>query len=335
MKKTVRLADIAEKLQVSTVTVSNALSGQKGVSDELRGQIRRTAAEMGYQVRTPGGASTKKTINVGVIISEKYLGEYPSYYWKIYQELSMKASDYHCVILFEVLRHEAEAVRQMPLFTQEQKIEGMIVIGEVGSGYLQFLHEVAAIPMVFLDFMKNEIPVPSVMANNYYGMYKMVNYLIGLGHTKIAYVGTLKASNSIADRYFGYCKALLDHGIPWRADWVIDDRTVEGQVMDIRIPKEMPTAFACNCDLTAGVVINQIRREGCRVPDEISVVGFDNYLYEGLCDVRVTTYEVDIKGMVRGALKMLVAQIDGGRFVPDMQLVSGKVVEKESVRVCG
>ncbi|MFR6349777.1 MAG: LacI family DNA-binding transcriptional regulator [Enterocloster aldenensis] len=334
MKKTVRLADIAEKLQVSTVTVSNALAGQKGVSDELRARIRHTAAEMGYQPREAGaGASgSKRILNVGIIISEKYLGDYPSYYWKIYQELSLKAVDYHCAISFEVLLHENEAAKKLPLFAQEQRMQGLMVLGEVGSEYLKFLHEESGLPLVFLDFVKREIPVPSVMANNYYGMYKMVNYLLDRGHTRIAYVGTILSSNSITDRYYGYCKALVERGIRVRPEWVLDDRTMEGQIGNIRLPDPMPTAFACNCDVTASVVINELERCGYRVPEDISVVGFDNYLYEGLCDVRVTSYEVDLREMVRQALKVFLAQVERSRTVADMQLISGRVIEKDSVK---
>ena len=116
MKKTVRLSDIAEKLQVSTVTVSNALAGQKGVSEELRARIKQVAAEMGYQTRGSSGGNGKKILNIGVIIGEKYLGPYPSYYWKVYQELSLIAGLHSCVILFEVLRHEREDALQLPLF---------------------------------------------------------------------------------------------------------------------------------------------------------------------------------------------------------------------------
>ncbi len=332
MKKNVRLADIAEKLQVSVVTVSNALSGQKGVSEELRLKIRQVAAEMGYQARGTGETSGKKVLNVGVIISEKYLGDYPSYYWKVYQELSLIAGIHNCVILFEVLRHERERARELPLFATEQQIQGLIVIGEIGRPYLEMLASHQEFFVVLVDFMKQGIPLHSIMADNYYGMYKMVNYLIDQGHQKIAYVGTLKASNSITDRYFGYRKALLENDIQPREDWVLDDRTMEGQIGNIKLPQEMPTAFACNCDLTASELVNLLESRGYQVPEDISIVGFDNYLYEGLCDVKITSYEVDIKEMVRCAIKTVVAMVEYGTARTDMRLVSGRVVMKESVR---
>ncbi|MCI8763586.1 MAG: LacI family transcriptional regulator [Lachnospiraceae bacterium] len=333
MKKTVRLSDIAEKLQVSTVTVSNALAGQKGVSEELRTRIKQVAAEMGYQAR--GNASLsggKKILNVGVIIGEKYLGAYPSYYWKVYQELSLIAGLHSCVILFEVLRHERETAQELPLFAVEQQIQGLIVIGEISREYMEFLDRQTEFPIVMVDFMMQGLSCPSVMADNYYGMYKMVNYLIEQGHKEIAYVGTLLASNSITDRYFGYRKALLENGLEVNPDWVIQDRTMEGQIGNIRLPERMPTAFACNCDLTASELVNLLESRGYRIPEDISIVGFDNYLYEGLCDISITSYEVDIKEMVRCAIKIVVSLAEHGSVPADMRLVSGTVVVKESVR---
>ena len=84
MAKTVRLADIGERLGVSTVTVSKALSGQKGVSEELRGKIIRLADEMGYVKNTiDESRPVKESYTIGVIVAERYLQENQSFYWML------------------------------------------------------------------------------------------------------------------------------------------------------------------------------------------------------------------------------------------------------------
>lgn len=95
----VRLADIAEKVGVSSVTVHNAITGQKGVSEEVRMKILRVAEEMGYQ---SASLNTKQESpvrfkNIGVLISERYLAEYTTFYWKMYQELSIVATEKKCL----------------------------------------------------------------------------------------------------------------------------------------------------------------------------------------------------------------------------------------------
>ena len=156
-----------------------------------------------------------------------------------------------------------------------------------------------------------------------------------MGHRKIAYVGTLLATESITDRYFGYRKALLEHGLEFREEWLIDDRYIETGKIDVvnmlKLPKDMPTAFVCNCDLTASMLIKKLEEEGYRIPQDISVVGFDNYLYPGLSDVKITTYEVDIKEMARRAIHNIVKKISNESYKPGVTVVEGRLVCKESV----
>ena len=338
MRKEVRLADIANQLNVSTVTVSNALTGQKGVSQELRERIKDTAVKMGYQPRAAAAVPARKILSIGVIISEQYLGNYPSFYWKVYQTLAVAAREKSCVLLFEVLTKEAEKSLILPLFAHDSKIEGIIVIGEISGAYLKHLGEESRLPQVYIDFQKKSIPVDAVLTNNYYGMYQMVNYLIESGHRDIAYVGTVKANDSIMDRYFGYCKALMEADISPVPEWVLDDRNQEGYMVDICLPERMPTAFACNSDLTASALVKTLEARGYRIPEDISVVGFDNYLYDGLCNIKITSYEVNVEEMVRAALKDIVRQIQHGRELPDslrqnVQIISGRLVVKDSVKV--
>lgn len=107
----VRLIDIANKVGVSSVTVHNALTGQKGVSDEMRAKILKTAKEMGYKQDSPEKKKDQGTggfWKIGVIIAENYLAEYSTYYWKMYQEFSLIATEKRCYTTIEVLKKEAK-----------------------------------------------------------------------------------------------------------------------------------------------------------------------------------------------------------------------------------
>ena len=137
----VRLADIAEAVGVSTVTVHNALSGQKGVSDELRERIRKTAQELGYEKsKKEKGESQEEFQKIGVLISERYLGNHLSYYWKIYQELALAAAEKQCYTTVEALRLDIKTqVPELPQMVLQNKIEGLIIIGEIDKHYIKRL----------------------------------------------------------------------------------------------------------------------------------------------------------------------------------------------------
>lgn len=122
----VRLADIAERAGVSTVTVHNALSGQKGVSDELRRKIIGLAKEMGYRKNAAVGRESGRGLkNIGILISEKYLAEYTTFYWKMYQEMALVAADKNCMTSVEILKHEAEDTLMLPRVVEENTVEGL------------------------------------------------------------------------------------------------------------------------------------------------------------------------------------------------------------------
>ncbi len=338
MAKAVRLADIAKILNVSTVTVSKALSDQKGVSEEMRDRIKQLAEEMGYQ--SPSEAKRKKeqkSYNIGIIISDRYLDQYESFYWKMYRAVATKAISKECFTMLEVLSVEAEQEhRELPKLLQEHKVQGVIIIGLLKEDYLNMLIREAQVPMLFLDFYDKGHDCDCVVTDNFYGMYKVTDYLFEMGHKDIAYVGTLLYTGSITDRYFGYAKALLEHGQQVREDWVIEDRNLsDGQRDDdfeFKLPEEMPTAFACNCDLTAGVLINALQKKGYRVPEDISVVGFDNFIHPGICNVEITSYEVDIREMARKAINTLIKKMNGESYKQGITVVDGRMVIRNSVK---
>lgn len=336
MAKAVKLADIAERLNVSTVTVSKALSDQKGVSEEMREKIKRLADELGYVPPSAGRKlKEQKSYNIGVIIAEQFLDKYDSFYWQMYQMVTTKAVSKGCFTMLEVISSQDAAELNMPKLIQEEKVDGIIVIGRMSEEYLDALDEKSKIPTIYLDFYNEKKDCDAVISDSFYGMYRLVNYLYEMGHEKIAYVGTLLATGSITDRYFGYAKSLMEHGHKVREDWVIDDRSLETGKIDpdnlLQLPAEMPTAFACNCDLTASEVIKKLKAAGYRVPEDISVVGYDNYLYPGLSDVAITTYEVDMKEMARRAIHTIVRKISGDNYRKGVFVVEGHPVYKESV----
>ena len=247
-RKAVRLSDIAEKLGVSTVTVSNALANQRGVSEKLREKIKEMASEMGYHA--PGTQIMAKTaVNIGVLVQERYLGNGSSFYWRLYQELAIACAAHNCLLAFCVLKPDEEKNTVLPVMVSDHRIDGLIVMGEISRAYLRMLEKEAGMPMIFLDFFAAEFDVDCVISNNFYGMYTATRHLIKKGHEKIAYVGSVKSSNSIADRYFGYLKAMRQYGLEEREEWIIEDRTSGTmEIIEPKLPKDMPTAFVCNCD---------------------------------------------------------------------------------------
>ena len=294
MAKSVTMRDIAEKVGVSTVTVSKALTDKEGVGAELRNVIRKTAEKMGYRYNTNDtGFRRGRSYNVGVIVEDHFIDVDEialPFYMKMYHNINKQLSQFQYSVIMETITAEMLKNKRKPNIIAEHKVDGIIVLGYINKEYLQVVRA-SGIPVVYLDFYDSRMEVPSVISDNVYGSYMITNYLISKGHRKMAFVGSIEATPSILDRYLGYYRALLSNNIALREDYILPDRNEEGYNIEIELPEDMPTAFVCNCDEVANQLIEQLMKKGIRVPDDVSVVGFDNYSLSTFVTPKLTTVE--------------------------------------------
>ncbi len=396
MIKKVTLEDIGKKLGVSAVTVSKALKDQKGVSDQLREEIQRTAREMGYSKRSRAH-NMRISHTIGIIAAERFLQEHQSFYWVLYQQLAGRIMEKSSTALFEVVSAKEEANDILPRVIEEQRADGLIILGTFSRRYMEFLYYAPerTVPLICLDSEVGLERDDAVIGDNVGGGYVMTNYLLSLGHRRIGYVGTLLTTSSIDDRYLGYVKALLHHGIEVNQEWIIKDRdrvtgrllksselclpisrrgkkngkllekssvfgsaenemqmdrmrtveiSAEKTIVDKRLANEMPldrlladempTAYFCNCDLTASRLIEALSMRGLRVPQDVSVVGFDNHLPKGISGTDITTYEINAKLMVAKAVSRIFQKMDNPSSPGGVTVIGGNFIERTSaVRV--
>lgn len=336
MAKAVKLADIAEVVGVSIVTVSKALAGKSGVSEEMREKIKKTADELGYRPLSavkPG--RTGATGNIGVLIPERFLDQ-TSFYWELYQRILSSLTSRGWYAILEILKLEAEKMNALPMMMQDRKVDGVIAMGQSVDAYAEFLQKNTTVPLVFLDFYNGGNIYDSVISDSYYGSYILTNHVIEMGHREIGFVGTVLSTSSITDRYFGYCKAMKEHGLPIHEEWIIPDRMTEIQLVTAEVgfemPEKLPTAFVCNCDIVAYMVIKKLKERGLRVPEDISVTGYDNFSYPDPSNLPLTTYDVGMQRMAETSVETIIKKIYGESYYEGVQIVTGHLVVRDSVR---
>lgn len=333
IKKNVTMSDIASELGCSTVTVSKALGDKDGVSEELRQRIKQKANEMGYRASGISKSSGEvMTYNIGVLVSKRFINDASAFYWVVYRyivELLQKQSYYG---ILEVVSEKDERTEVIPNSVVDRKVDGIIVLGQFSDRYMENLLSMK-IPVVFLDFYSSRGDVETILSDNFFGSYTITNHLIDKGHRRIGFIGTITATSSIQDRYLGYYKSLLEHNIPLRDDWIINDRDEDGLVFKaLRFPDEMPTAFVCNCDRIAYAAVNQLKSMGYRIPEDISIVGYDNHIYSTISNPRITTMDVDSHRMSSEAVEIIIKKIRDKNYRSGRTLVTGKLLERDSVR---
>lgn len=332
MAKDVTMRDIADALGISTVSVSKALTDKEGVSAEVRQAIKKKAEEMGYRYSATKSGKDGKNFNIGVLVEEHFIGGKTSaFYFKMYQSIVMKLSKSSYSGILEILTADMLASGELPQMITDNKVDGIITLGKIQNGYLRKLRD-SDIPIVYLDYYDRNMEVPSVITDNVYGTYTMMNHIIGKGHKKIAFVGDVMATPSILDRYLGYMRGMIVHGLEVKSDYLICDRDEKGTYLDLQMPEDMPTAFVCNCDEIALVLMEKLQKLGFRIPEDVSVVGFDNSTMAEFSNPKLTTVQVDVETMTETACDLLIRMIRGEKGIHGRKVISTKLIIRDSVK---
>ena len=333
IKKSVTMSDVAKAMGVSTVTVSKALGDREGVSEALRERIKQKATEMGYRAHTGGHAQNDGlTYNIGIVVAKRFISEPSAFYWIMYKYLVELLQKQNYYGMLEVVEDGADSPCEIPNSVRDRKVDGLILLGQFSDKYIDKLMQYY-IPTVFLDFYGSRDDADTVLSDNFYGAYILTTHVIVNGHRRIGFLGSIGSTSSIQDRYLGYYKALLENRLPLRQDWIVGDRSYEGEIhKSFELPNDLPTAFVCNCDESAFKLVSQLRDMGLRIPDDISVAGYDNHVYSTMCQPHLTTMDVNSRQMASEAVEIILHKIRDGSYKRGRTLVMGKLVLRDSVK---
>jgi LacI family transcriptional regulator len=323
---------VADKLGVSKVTVSKALTGKDDISETMREKIIQVADDLGYLYNSKG-KMLRDNLNysIGIITLDRNFGQDANFYIDLYKIISEELEKLKYTVMFHILNPENEKDFVIPRMLLEQKVDGVIILGQMQREYLQKLNE-NYFPMVFMDFYYDNFDVDSVITDNFFSTYEITNYLIENGHKKIGYVGNINLTSSIQDRYLGYYKSILEYNLEYKDEWIVSDKNEKGEWKDIEVPADMPTAFVCNCDKAAFNLIEKLNLLGIDVPGDCSVVGFDDTIHASLSTPQITTMRVKLEVLAKTGIKMVIKRINDLERPSSRSLIKTQLVIRESTR---
>ena len=331
MHKKIVMQDIADRLQLSKNSVSQALTGKDGVSEETRRLIMKTAQEMGYNYK--GKISERKSAparRIGLIASE-YAFSMENFFGKIYIDVEREAQKHNFNLQIQSISPAMRDGLTLPAFLADNKVDGLLVLSHISTPYIErILRE--RVPTVLIDHHHPTLHTDAILTNNRFGAYMAVKHLLDLGHTKIGIIGNVDASPSYQERYEGYLLALREHGIK-----------PSESLMYVRVPEEAsaiqnvlqqagdtPTAWFGMNDGFAFYVCNALHSAGRRIPEDISICGFDHTHFSDMCHPKLTTMEIDIGQFARKALHQLMWRMDNPDEVYQEILLPTRLLPRDS-----
>ena len=333
MNKQVTMKDIANRLSVSSVTVSKALGGKDGVGDELRQNIIQVAKEMGYRKNLIAKDMRDGTThNVGILIGERHM-QGDCAYMRIQQELNKHLLNQGYYGIVELISADDEETGEAPRLVCDNKVDALVLLGQLRPSYVKTILAFG-LPYVFVDFFYENYQADEVISDNMYAGYSLTNHLLSLGHRTIAFVGNPMYSNVVMDRYLGYYKALMEQGIVLDEALVLHDCNELGQRVALSLPKKGTTAYVCASCETAYRLMQLLQGQGLQVPEQISIVGFDEDLYTTLSNPPLTTFSVDIPLMALIAAESIINKIENPESHFGRKTICGSLaVRKSSARI--
>ncbi|MBN3856337.1 LacI family transcriptional regulator [Paraburkholderia sp. Ac-20340] len=328
-KQNPTLADVAQRAGVSQMTASRALNGRPGVSRETRDEVMRIAADIGYVVnRTAQKLSGGRNGIIGIMT--------PALDTEFSNELILGASRAAraagCEVLVYTVSDDTHSHQELIKLVR-QFSDGLLVIlprETLGLDALAAAH----VPVVVIDQRGTLNRFPSVSVDNYGGACMAVEHLIALGHTRIAFLGGDESIEGLRDRQRGYHDTLARHGLARDAALAVSSDPSKTTVFEaasglLKLPDPPSAIFAAN-DQSAFGAIAAVREAGLRVPDDISVVGFDDIPMSAQFHPALTTVRQPFQQMSSSAVNALLAQIAGNDAVAQRTTFPAELVVRHS-----
>jgi LacI family transcriptional regulator, galactose operon repressor len=333
-RRSVTIMDVARASGVSYATVSRVLSGYEFVRESTRNRVMEAVEHLGYvanlQARSLAGGRSQI---IGLLVpnlDNNYVGTIAR---GIDQELERANYD---LMLYTSHRHPGKESFYVSAIANGLTEGLLLVVPLVPTTYLDALRE-QNFPYVLIDQADATEDSNVVEATNRQGAYEATRYLIQLGHTRIAFITGMLTVRSAIDRLRGYKAALADCDIPVREELVIKGdfqqqtgyETAKSLLQSVDPP---PTAIFASNDMSAFGAMDAARECGFCIPDNISIIGFDDIPQASLVYPKLTTVRQPLEQMGQVAVKMLLERIENPSRPPQRVTLPTQLIIRDS---CG
>ncbi len=333
----VTIKNVANAAGVSLGTASMALNGKEGVNEETRRRVLEIAEELGYRPNQYARLLTsKKTYTIGLIvtdISNPFFGIIIEYIEQALEERGYElmlgisngsiSKEKKCILKFIDLR--VDGVIIVPSHKQSPDITHLLELRE------------RKIPLCFITTYYDDMDASCVMTDLSDGSYQLTSYLLSAGHRRIVYIIGNRAIPVSNLRVEGYLSAFRKAGHEFNPDWiVVDEATFEGgyHATGNLLSGPLPDAILAMNDIMAMGVIKRLKEAGVRVPEDISVAGYDDLIYSSLLETPLTTVRQPVLQMCTRSVEILLQRMENCTSPTEKVLLRPQLIVRASTREC-
>ena len=292
------IKDVAKTANVSTATVSLVINNHKRISPETRIKVNKAIQELNYHpFRSARGLVSQKTGNIGFILTEDHFLRSEPFYTRIFLGTEFAARENEFYILLTTVPSDFKAGDRLPRFILERNVDGIMVAGKVPDDLIKSL-EKYNLPLVFIDYYPENNKYSNVLIDNVSGGKKAVQHLIDCGHEKISFIAGDIQHPSIKDRFQGYKMAMEEKGLAFNDTFYVIDEENPARENGYSAAKKLfnnnkkiTAIFACNDAMAIGVM-QYLKEKKIKIPEDISIIGFDDVEADLSLDPPLSTISV-------------------------------------------
>lgn len=337
----VKVKDLAKMLNLSPSTVSLVLNNRPGISEATRNRVKDAVRELGYEeLLTVQDTEEKKTILFAVYRKHGETVSGTSYFSQLFSEIiegveyQARAKGFDLMISYmDKLDFRQEAAR-----IRGTQAEGIVLLAtEMEEDQIKEFLDIPT-PVVILDNYIEQQSYDCVTMNNELGVYEAVSYLASCGHTDIGYLHIVCNANNFMERYYGYMRAMERLHLPVRRENVFEIETTGGDAVyeelkrKLSMRNELPTAFFADNDIVAICAIRVFRELGYRIPEDVSIIGFDNMALSEMMDPPLTTIQIPKRTMGMAAVNAIIERMREENTGSLKTEVATSLIVRQSVR---
>ena len=322
---------VARLANVSIATVSRTINRVSTVNPKMAKRVREAIEKLDYFPNTQARALVSgRSRLLGLIVSEITNPFFP----ELIQGFEDIAVEHGYEILISSTNYDPQRMSLCIRRMLERRAEGVAVMTfGVEKPLLEQLAE-RKVPLVFVDVGPERPGISLLRVDYHHGIRQGVQHLAALGHRDIAFISGPKRLHSAQSRALAFSKSLAECAIVADPAWILEgDHTMEGGIdaMDRLLKsKHLPTAVMCSNDMTAIGVLHKLYRAGLRVPDDLSVIGFDDIHIAQVTIPPLTTIQMSCFELARAAVTALRAQVEEGGDPKRNYKINTHLVVRES-----
>lgn len=317
----VKQSDIAKQLNISTTAVSLAINNKPGVSEDTRRQVIDICRDIGYEL--PAAEKLSQICgSIGLYIYKKHglVVSDTSFFSQVLEGIAVEAARRDIDLKYVYLSEKANSREKMRDMLQSADSEGIIVLAtEMDKEDLKLL-EYLSVPFIILDAYFEYAKMDTVLIDNIEATKKIVEYLISYGHEKIGYLKSRTRIKNFREREAGLRQTIQRHNIKYDKKYEFKiGSTPETAYQDFNElldqGRELPTAFFADNDIIAMSAMRALKDHGIKVPDDVSVAGFDGVPDSSVISPPLTTVRVRGRDMGSLAVSRLVDKIQNNTMI--------------------